>query len=274
MKVIFDLLSGSKPAPIPLWYNGDLAADSTTKRYKGSLVKMMDYDDVDHGKFFTFAGLSTAMENVSGILEEEQDTSGNYLPDDGTKSVRYRKITPLFPSSVIEAEYAAADAAGTANYDTGATGSAGSADLTVTVVDDTTIGGWVYFLNGANKNYLYYSTDTTSTTSATLSPVLKYAVAATDDFIYVAPPCTNLLLLDATYTGLKSEILDSARTFPVIGLSTWIEAPGIGKTKLDFAKHAGLCIPNAKFYHQFTFCGQVNNTLAFSNYFTTGLRST
>ena len=115
MKVIFDLLSGSKPAPIPLWYNGDLATDSTTKRYKGSLVKMMDYDDVDHGKFFTFAGLSTAMENVSGILEEEQDTSGNYLPDDGTKSVRYRKITPLFPSSVIEAEYAAADAAGTAN---------------------------------------------------------------------------------------------------------------------------------------------------------------
>ena len=75
MKVIFDLLSGSKPAPIPLWYNGDLAVDSTTKRYKGSLVKMMDYDDVDHGKFFTFAGLSTAMENVSGILEEEQDTN-------------------------------------------------------------------------------------------------------------------------------------------------------------------------------------------------------
>ena len=66
---------------------------------------------------------------------------------------------------------------------------------------------------------------------------------------------TNLLLFDATYTGLKSEIASSARTATVVGLSTWIEAPGIGKTKLDFAKHKGLKVTGAKFYHQFTMPG-------------------
>ncbi len=274
MKVIFDLLSGGNPAPIDLWYNGDLAADSTTKRYKGSLVKLMDYDDIDHGKFFTFAGLTTAMENVAGILEEEQPTSGNYLPDDGTYSVVYRKITPIFPSSVIEAEYASADAAGTANTDTSATGSAASATFTITITTaDTLIGGWIYFLTGANAGYLHYVTNN-DTTTATLSPALNFAVVATDTFLVINPPCVDKFLLDATYTGIKSEIDDNVRTFPVNGLSTWVEATNLGKTKLDFAKHAGLKLSGAKFYHQFTFPGQVNTTTAFSNYFLSGQRTT
>jgi hypothetical protein len=265
MKVIYDLIAGGAPPPIDLLYNGDLDADSTTKRYKGSLVKMMDYDNVDHGKFLTFAGLTTAMENVVGILEEEQGTSGNYLPDDGTYSCAYRKITPIFPSSVLEAEYARKDAAGTANTDTSATGSAASADLTITVSNDEPIGGWIYFLTGANANYLHYITDTTSTTSATLSPVLNYTVASTDTFLVINNPMTNYFLFDATYTGLKSEIAVASRPSPVTGLSTWIEAPGIGKTKLDFAKHAGLKIPGAKFYHQFTMAGSTNTTVATGN---------
>ena len=255
MKVIYDLIAGGMPPPVDLVYNGDLAVDSVTKRYKGSLVKMMDVDDIDHGRFFTFAGLATTMENVAGILEEEQGITGNYLLDDGTYSAAYRKITPLFPSSVVEAEYARADAAGTANTDTSATGSAASATLTITITNNTPIGGWVYFLTGANAGYLHYITATTSTTSVTLSPVLNYAVVSADTFLFIAPPCTNVALIDATYTGLKSEIDSSARTSTINGLSTWIEAQEIGKTKLDFAKHKGLKISGAKFYHQFTMIG-------------------
>ena len=276
MRVVRDLIAGNVcPPPIELWYNGELAADSTTKRYKGSLVKMMDFDDVDHGKFFTFAGEATALENIAGILEEEHGTSGNYLPDDGTYSCRYRKVTPIFPSSVIEAEYSAADLAGTANYDTAATGTAGTDDLTITVVQDEPIGGWVYFLNGSNKDYLYYIDDTATTASAQLLPNLNYDVAAADDFIYVAPPCTNLLLLDATYTGLKSEIASSSRTLSVQGLSTWIEAPGMQKQRLDFAKHAGLKIPNARFYHHFVIVPKSKNgATTLSNIWVHGLETT
>jgi hypothetical protein len=260
MKVINDLIAGGgEIAPIDLWYNGDLAVDSVTKRYKGSLVKMMDVDDIDHGKFFTFAGVATVLENIAGILEEEQGITGNYLPDDGTYSVGYRKISPIFPSSIIEAEYAQKDAAGTANNDDTATGSAGSATFTVTITTaDTLIGGWIYFLTGANAGYLHYVTDN-GTTTATLSPVLNYAVAAGDKYLVINPPCTNLLLFDATYTGLKSEIDNNARTATVCGLTTWIDAPVVAKTKLDFAKHAGLKVTGAKFYHQFTIPG--NSTI-------------
>lgn len=255
MRAVYDFVGGQKPAPIPLWYNGDLAADSTTLRYKGSLVKMMDYDDIDHGKFFTFAGLTTAMENVAGILEEEHGTSGNYLPDDGTYSVKYRKITPILPSTIVEGEYVQADAAGTANYDDTATGSAASATFTVTITTaDTLIGGWIYFLTGANAGYLHYVTDN-GTTTATLSPVLNYAVTASDRYLVICPPNTNLLDFNATYTGIKSEIDNNARPDGVIGLSTWVEANNLPKTKLDFAKHAGLKISGAKFYHHFTIPG-------------------
>ena len=108
---------GIKPATLEVPYNGDLASDSTTKRYKGSLCKVMNVADIDNGNsFVTFAGLTTAMVNVCGILEEEQGTSGNYLPNNTTDlDMTYRKMTPLFPSTIIEAEYVQADAAGTGN---------------------------------------------------------------------------------------------------------------------------------------------------------------
>ena len=255
MKVIYNLLSGGNPPPIDLPYNGDTDVDSDTKRYKGSLVKLTDYGDVDHGRIFTFAGETTAMENVAGILEEEQPASTSYLPDDGTYGIVYKKITPVFSSSVIEAEYSRKDAAGTANTDTSATGSAASASMTVTIgTADWDIGGWVYFLTGANAGFLHYVTDN-STSVATLSPVLNYALVTTDTYLFINPPNGEVVLIDATYTGLKSEISDTSRSTKVCGLTTWIEAPGIGKTKLDFAKHAGLKIPDAKFYHQFTLPG-------------------
>jgi hypothetical protein len=275
MKVIYDLLSGGNPPPIDLWFNNDLAASGTTVTYKGSLVKLMDFNDIDHGIFCTSAALATAVENIVGILEENPGITGNYLPDNGTYSCQYRKITPLFPSSVIEAEYSQKDAAGTANTDTSASGSAASATLTITVTDNEPIGGWVYFLTGANAGFLHYITDTTSTTSATLSPVLNFAVASADTFLYIAPPMTPYLLFDATYTGLKSEIAKAARPTPVQGLSTWIEAPGIGKTKLEFAKHKGLKVTGAKFYHQFVMSGQNDSTVATGNLvWVNGVRST
>jgi hypothetical protein len=268
MKAIYDLIAGGAPPPVELLYNGDLAADSTTKRYKGSLVKLMDYDDIDHGKFLTFAGLTTAMENVAGILEEEQGITTNYLLDNGTYSARYRKITPIFPSTVIEAEYSPKDAAAGSNVDNGATGSAGSATLTITVVDNSPIGGWIYFLTGANAGFLHYIYDTSTTAAALLSPVLNYAVVSADTFLVIPPPMTGSFLPDATYTGLKSEIDSSARTYPGVGISTWIEATGIGKTKLDFAKHHGLKIAGAKFYHQFTFPG----TSTYTNLWLAGIK--
>ena len=251
MRVVRDLAIGAAPSPFDVVYNGDLAADSTTKRYKGSLVKLMDIDDVDHGAFFTFAGLATAMENVFGILEEEQPTSGNYLPDDASYGMVRRKVTPILPTSVIRAEYGQTDAAGTATTDTGGTATAASTTFTITITTaDYMIGGWVYFLTGSNAGYLHYITNN-STTTATFATAVTNAVASTDTFLVISPPTERLIDFDATYTGLKSEIDDGSRADAIIGLEHWIAAPGIGLTKLDRDKHDGLKIDNAKFYHDF-----------------------
>ena len=141
MEVIRDMIGGSKPDAIDIFYNGTLDADSVTLRYAGSLVKLMDIDDVDNGWFFTWAGNATAMENVVGILEEEQPITGNELPDTGTNGMTLRKMTPIFPSTIIRAEYVQADRAGTAMYDTGATASAASTALTAA---DTTTGSKIH----------------------------------------------------------------------------------------------------------------------------------
>ena len=86
MRVVRDLIGGSRPPTIDIHYNGDVDIDSTTKRYKGSLCKFMDFTgDVDHGtNFVTWAGDATASENIAGVLEEEQPVTGNYLPDDAS----------------------------------------------------------------------------------------------------------------------------------------------------------------------------------------------
>jgi len=250
MEIVRDLIGGCKPSPILLPYNGDLAADSTTKRYKGSLVKLMDFDDIDHGTFFTFAGLATAMENLTGILEEE--VSAGFLPDDAAYKTPLKSVSPCFPSTIIRAEYGQTDAAAAANYDTGATATAASATFTIGITTaKTMIGGWVWFINGANAGYLHYITDN-DTTTATFATAVAGAVVAADDFLVICSPATRLLDLNATYTGIKSEIDNNVRTDAVVGLMTYISAPGIPFQQLDRNKHDGLKISNAKFYHDFT----------------------
>lgn len=252
MKIVRNLSGGSGvPPALDLFYNGDLAADSSTKRYKGSLVKRMDYDDIDHGQFYTFAGLATAMENVFGILEEEHGTTGNYLPDSTTYGMTRRRVTPIVPGSVIRAEYVQADAAGTANYDTSATGTAGSTTFTITITTgDTMIGGWIYFINGSNAGYLHYITNN-GTTTATFATALAHDVVATDDFLVIEPANTRIVDFNATYTDIKSEMDDASKTDAIVGLNTLISAPGTGLQYLDRDKHDGLKIANAKFYHDF-----------------------
>jgi hypothetical protein len=253
-EIIKDLVGGSKPQPMDLPYNGSLAADNTTTRYKGSLVKLMDIDDIDHGAFLTFAGLTTALENMFGILEEE--VTDGYLFDDATYGFKRYKITPIFPSSVIRGEYGRADAAGTANYDTGATASAAGTTLTISVTTaDRDIGGWVYMINGANAGFLSYVTNNT-TAALTTATAFPKAVVATDDFLFIQPPNDRLFLINATYTGFTSEVDDGARTCSVaLGLDHYISAPGIGLQKLDRNLHDGIIVSNARFYHDFVFTG-------------------
>ena len=269
MRVLRDLSGNQPPIPMDLPYNGDLTVDSVTTRYKGSLVKFMDFNDIDDGCFLTFAGLQTAMENIFGILEEEQPTSGNYLPNDATYGVTRRKITPILPSTVIRAEYAQLDADGsTANYDTGATLSIGGIQHTVSITTaDTMIGGWIYYLTGANQWYLHYIFDS-ETTYAELSTVAAYAVATGDAWLVIEAPNVRRIDFNATYTGIKSEIDDNVKADGIVGLDHWITAPGLPMTKLDRNQHDGLYIPNARFYHDF--CLVSNQTVW--NVFANGIK--
>lgn len=264
MEVIKDLIGGQKPATIEVPYNAQVAADGGLLVYKGSVVKQMDFDDIDHGFFFTFGGAATVGEGVCGILNEEVPlAAGNgYLPDDGTYEMVYRKITPCFGSTVVQAEYAQLDAAGSSNLDTGFTGSAAGVTLTgsalITGAAGDHAGGWIYITNGANADYLHYMNQSeTSGDTVTLNTALAGALIATDDFVVVLPPCAQKCLFDATYTGIKSEMTYGSHTSAICGLSTWIKAPGIPMQKLSLGKHDGLKVANAKFYHQFTFGGTV-----------------
>lgn len=267
MIVIKDLIGGSKPQPIELPYNGDIEIDSTTLRYKGSLVKLHDIDDFDEGVFCTWAGDSTAMENIIGVLEEEQPITGNYLMTDATYGFRYRKITPIFPSTVLEAEYARKDPAGTAICDTTAAASAAGTTFTITATEDKMNGGWIYFLTGANKDYLHYVVNGTSTTSLTLATATKHATAIGDTFLVIHPPMANLIDFDAHLVNLLSDPQDGGHI--IQGLNTWVTAPGLAKTRLARNTHDGLKVSNARFYHQFTLPG--NATLP--NVWTSGLKA-
>lgn len=253
MKVVRDLIGGTKPSPIEVPYNGSLAADSVTKRYKGSLTKVMDFDDIDNGVFHTFAGLATEMENFSGILEEEQGVTGNYLPNDASYGMKLRKITPCFPSTIIRAEYVQADAAGAANYDTGASGSAASSTFTPAALTtaDFMLGGWIYMINGSAAGELHYITDDDAT-DLTFATALTNAVVSADDFLVIERPNCRLLDFNATFTGIKSETDSGSKGNAVVGINAYISAPGIPFQKLDRDKHDGLVISNARFYHDFT----------------------
>ena len=260
MKVVKDMLGGIKPATIDVPYNGSGAVDSVTKRYKGSVVKMMDATDIDHGTFFTWAGVATAGENIMGLLEVEQPVTGNYLPDTGTNNMTYRKITPCFPSTIVEAEYVRTAADGsTAAYDTNVTGSAAGTALTandgITGTNGDMSGGWVYFLNGANKDYLHYVSQSESSGGTLTVTALAQAVVATDDLLAILPPCAQKCLFDATLTGIKSELTYGSHTYHIQGIATYISSPGIPKTRLSRTTHNGIKIANAQFFHQFTFAG-------------------
>ena len=250
MYIVRDLSGGTAPIPIEVYYNGNVDEDSVTKRYKGSLVRVPDGNDVDDGLFFTWAGETTAMENVAGILAEDQGTSGNYLPNDATYGMALKKMYPLLPSSVVRAEYSQADAAGTANYDTAATGSAAGTSLTVTTFDDRLIGGWIYFINGLNAGYLHYVTDTTSATAITLATALNYAVVATDDFLVIEQAACNTLDFDGTYSNIKSEA--GALGDYVSGIMHYGVARNLPFQRLDRDLHDGIKLDGAKFYHDFT----------------------
>ncbi len=258
MKVIRSLYGSGSPPVLELPYNGEDDADATELRYRGSLVKLTDVDN-SAGVFLTGANETTALENIFGILEEEQGTSGNYLPGDASYGMQRRKITPLLPGMIIEAEYARTDRAGTANTDTNVTGTSGA--NTLTAGDSITlapplIGGWVFFINGANANYLYYiSAADTSAETLTTATALKGTVAATDDFLFIQPANDYLFAIDATYTGLISDIDTGNRSMACQGIDHYVQGTNLAKTKLDRDVHDGLYIPGAKFWHQMAFIG-------------------
>jgi len=263
MRILQDMLSGIKPVPKDMIYNGSLAADCVTARYKGSVAKFMNFDDLDHGTFVTFGGLATIGERVCGLLEEDVGITGNYLPDSTTYGPVYKKIAPCFVSTLVEAEYARADRAGTDNYDTNYSGTT----TAITCGDgittaDVLIGGWLYFLNGPAANQLHYITDNDNGGIITVATSVAAAVVAADDLLVILPPHVNKCLFDATYTGILSECDDNLWTHPIQGLSTWISAPGIPKQKLSRDLHDGLSIANARFYHQFTFSGCIDDNAA------------
>jgi hypothetical protein len=276
MYIVRDLSGALAPVPIEVYYNGDLAADSTNRRYAGSLVKAMDFNDIDHGMFYTFAGLTTAMENVCGILAEEQAATGNYLPDDATYGMELKKIFPLLPTSIVRAEYVQADAAGTANYDTGATCSAASEEFTISITTaDTLIGGWIYMLNGSEGGYLHYLDDS-ETTYAELATAANNAVASGDDFLVIEPACCRRVDFNATYTDIKSEVDDNVKADAIVGIMHYIQAPGVPFQRLDRNKHDNLYVPKARFFHDFTIpsATSATGTVTYTNAWINGINIT
>jgi len=262
MEIIRDLAGGGRPSPINVFYNTDDDADSATTRYKGSLCKLMDWNNAA-GIQFTWAGESVTYENIAGILAEEvganastHNDDNGYLLNDASYGASTKKVYPLLPTSVVRAEYSQTDPAGTSNLDTNMTGTT----TTITAGDgittnDLMIGGWLYFTNGTCQNQLHYITDSASANTLTLATSIAGTNAATDDIVVVNPPHTLWMALDATYTNILSEVDDGSRTLPVVGLGTFISAPGIPYQRLDRDKHDGLSIANARFYHEFVIGG-------------------
>jgi len=257
MEIVRDLAGGGKPAPLNMFYSSDTDADGGSIRYKGSLAKMADWNTAT-GIMATYAGETTAMEGIIGLLGESVTAATeSYMLNDAAYGATTKKIYPLLPSSVVRGEYSQNDPAGTTNLDTNMTGTT----TTVTCgdalgVDNLLIGGWLYPTNGDCANQLHYITDSANSGETfTLATSLANSLVATDDSILVMPPHTYWLALDAVKTNLLSEAVVSARTLPVLGLGTFISAPGIPYQRLDRDKHDGLIIANARFYHEFIIGG-------------------
>ena len=255
MQIARDLFNGTAPIDTPMIYNGDVGADGTSTRYKGSLCKLMDFDDIDNGTFVTFAGETTAMENVVGILAEDVTSGGScVLPNDASADFVRKKVIPICNTTLIMGEYGRVDAAGTATTDTGvytATASATVVAPTLTDTDDC-IGGWVYFLTGNNAGYLHYIIDNDTTTTMTFGTATAFAGATGDTCLVIRPPFTNLLDFDATFTGLKSEIVKGSCSETVQGLDYYVKSPALPLQKLTRGLDGSNLGTKAQFYHMFT----------------------
>jgi hypothetical protein len=84
------------------------------------------------------------------------------------------------------------------------------------------------------------------------------AVVTADDFLFIKPAVgMQQLDFDAHYVHIVSETDSAASLDYIIGLRTLISAPGISKQPLDRAKHDGLVIANARFFHEFIIPGGI-----------------
>jgi len=258
MEIVRDLVGGDPPPALELFYCQQDDADASETRYKGSLVKLMDWNNAN-GIQCCWAGETTIYENIIGLLAEAPGIDGNLLNSStAPKGAVTKKIIPLLPSSIVRGEYARSDPAGTSILDTNFTGDAASTSLTcadLITTADLMIGGWVYFTNGANEGYLHYITDNDTSGVLTLATAAAGATVATDDLIVIQSANTLWMQLDTQYVNLVSNVEDTARTLPVVGLMTYISAPGRQFERLDRNIHDGLKITNARFYHDFIIGG-------------------
>ncbi len=259
MYVIKDLTGGPKPEAMEMFYNGTVAADSVTKRYKGSLVKVMDHDTAA-GRQLTWAGGTTLYESLFGILEEEQGITGNYEMNDADFGARTRMVMPVLPSTMVRAEYAQNDSAGSDMTYTGGTISAGGKTFTTTATEidanDLLIGGWMYFINGANAGYLHYIIDAATTTDIVFSTAVVNSVVGADNQIVVLSPHTYKMQLDDHEVNIVSNPNATDQTFPMVGIKTWFTDMSNGLTMLKRSEHDGLKLKNPRFYHDFMFGGK------------------
>lgn len=253
MRIVRDIFGNTQPVPLEVVFNPDTDADGNATGYKGQLVKLGDYDDIDHGTWVMLGGETTAMENWCGILAEDITSGGScYMLDSSSGDFIRKKIYPITNFHLLRGEYARKDAAGTASTDTAIYTATASTTLVVPTMTtaDTMIGGWIYWLTGNNANYLHYVEDSGTSTSATLATATANAGASGDTCLVIQPPLVRRTLLNATYSDLKSEIVPGSLTTAIQGVDYWIEAPGIPMQRLT-RDLDGLYIPNARFFHDF-----------------------
>jgi hypothetical protein len=271
MRAVRDLIGGHQPMPIDIHYNGDIAADGTTLRYKGSLCKFMDFEGyrTNGTGYVTWGGETTASENLCGILEESSGTSGQYLPNNATYGLTTKKMTPIFSSTVIKAEYARTDPSGTATTDTTATATASTTFTPETLTTaDKMNGGWIYMVTGNNAGALRYILND-SATALTFATAMNYATIASDTFLVIQPAVgMRQVDFDAHFVNIKSDTDSAANLNYIIGLRTTITAPGIGEVALARDVHDGLTIANARFFHEFIIGG---NAVGIGNAYNFGL---
>lgn len=117
---------------------------------------------------------------------------------------------------------------------------------------DTMIGGWIYWLTGNNAGYLHYVIDNNTSTGATLATATANAGAAADTCLVILPPMTRLMDFNATYTGIKSEIVQGSQSETVQGLDYFIKTPTTGEQKLTRALDGQNVGTEARFFHEFT----------------------